>query len=119
MVVRGKLTGKPDGPYHLADIDSYIELDLDIFSEAMRDKIGNASAPDIDEERGRQGINESSGAAYTTHSVSESAAASTTSLKRKRREPTQEQLTDRTRRQINLSKGYQQERKTVRITKHT
>ena len=29
LVVRGKLMGKPDGPYHVADIESYTELDLD------------------------------------------------------------------------------------------
>ena len=32
LVVRGKLTGKPDGPYHVADIESYKELDLDRLS---------------------------------------------------------------------------------------
>ena len=65
LVVRGKLTGKPDGPHHVADIESYTELDLDRLSEAIRDGIGKASAPDIDEERGRTGIDELSGAANT------------------------------------------------------
>ena len=100
MVVRGKLTGKPDGPYHVADIESYTELDLDRLSEAMRDGNGKASAPDIDKERGRTGIYESLGAANTGQDTSESAAESTTLRKRKRWEPTQEQLTDRPRRQI-------------------
>ena len=58
----------------------------------------NATAPDINEERGCTGIDESSGAANTGHDTSKSAAKSTTS--RKRREPTQEQHTDRPRRQI-------------------
>ena len=75
-------------------------MDLDRLSEAMRDGFGKASAPDTDEERGRTGTDESSGAANTGHDTSESAAESTTSRKRKRREPTQEQLTDRPRRQI-------------------
>ena len=83
MVVRGKLTGKPDGSYHVADIESYTELDLYRLSEAMRDGIGKASAPDFDEERGRTGIKES-GAANTGHDTSESAAESNTSRKRKR-----------------------------------
>ena len=100
MVVRGKLTGKPDGQYHVADIESYTELNLDRLSEAMRDGNGKASAPDLDEERGRTGIDESSGAANTGQDTSESAAERTTSRKRKRREHTQEPLTDRPRRQI-------------------
>ena len=91
--------GKPDGPYHVADIESYTELDLDRLSEAMRDGNGKASAPDFDEERGRTGIEES-GAANTGQDTSESAAESTITRKRKRREPTPEQLTDRPRRQI-------------------
>ena len=99
MVVRGKLTGKPDGPYHVADIESYTELDLDRLSEAMRDGNGKASAPDFDEERGRTGIEES-GATNTGQDTSESAAENTITRKRKRREPTQEQLTDRPRRHI-------------------
>ena len=95
LVVRGKLTGEPDGPYHVADIESYTELDLDRLSGAMRDGNGKASAPDFDEERERTGIEES-GAANTGL---ESAAESTITRKRKRREPTPEQLTDRPRRQ--------------------
>jgi hypothetical protein len=43
LVVRGKLTVIPDGPYHVADIESYTEFDLDRLSEAMRDRIGKAS----------------------------------------------------------------------------
>jgi hypothetical protein len=66
----------------------------------MRDGIGKASAPDPDEGRGRTKINESSGAANTGHDTSESAAESTISRKRKRREPTQQQPTDRPIRQI-------------------
>ena len=42
LVVRGKLTGKPDGPYHVADIESYTELDLDRLSEAMKDGNGKS-----------------------------------------------------------------------------
>ena len=87
MVVRGQLTGKPDGPYHVADIESYTELDLDRLSEALRDGTGKASEPDIDEERRRTGIEES-GSANTGQDTSESAAESTTSRKRMRREPT-------------------------------
>jgi hypothetical protein len=119
LVVRGKLTGKLDGPHHVADIESYTEFDLDRLSEAMRDGIGKDSAPDIEEERGRTRIDELSGAANTGHDTSESAAESTTSQKRKRQEPTQEQLTDRPRMQINLTKGYQQEQITVRNANHT
>ena len=47
MVVRGKLMGNPDGPYHVADIESYTELDLDRLSEAMRDGIGKTCAPNF------------------------------------------------------------------------
>ena len=77
LVVRGKLTGNPDGPYHVADIESYTELDLDRLSEAMRDGNGKSSAPDFDEERGRTGIDDSSGARNTGQDTSESAAEST------------------------------------------
>jgi hypothetical protein len=98
LVIRGKLTGKPDGLYHVADIENYTELDLDRLSEAMTDGIGKAFAPDTDVERGCTGIDESSGAANTGHDTSESAAESTTSRKSKRRKPTQAQLTDRPRR---------------------
>jgi hypothetical protein len=45
----------------------------------MRDSIGKASAPDIDEKRGRTGIYESPGAANTGQDTSESAAENTTS----------------------------------------
>ena len=101
MVVRGKLTGKPDGPYHVADIESYTELDLDRLSETMRDGIGKASAPDIEEERGRTRIDELSGAANTDQDIGESAAESTKTRKRKRHQSTNEQITDRPRRQTN------------------
>ena len=101
LVVRGKLTGKPDGPYHVADIESYTELDLDRLSETMRDGIGKASVPDIEEERGRTRIDELSGAASTGQDTSEGAAESTKTRKRKRRQSTHEQLTDRPRRQTN------------------
>ena len=84
MVIRGKLTGKPDGPYHVAEIESYTELDLDRLSEAMRDGIGKASAPDIEEERGRTRIDELSGAANTGQDTSESAAESPKTQKLKR-----------------------------------
>jgi hypothetical protein len=76
-------------------------MNLDRLSEAMRDGIGKASAPDIEEERGRTRIDELSGAANTGQDTSESAAESTKTRKRKRRQPTQEQLTDRPRRQVN------------------
>ena len=81
LVVRGKLTGKPDGPYYVADIESYTELDLDRLSEAMRDEIGKASAPDTDEERGRTEIDESSEATNTGQRTSDSAEENTTSRK--------------------------------------
>jgi hypothetical protein len=100
LVVRGKLAAKPDGPYHVADIEIYTELDPDKLSEAMRVGKGKASAPDTDEERGRTAIDELSGSANTAHDTSESAAESTKTRKRKRREPIQEQLIDRPRRQI-------------------
>jgi len=67
----------------------------------MRDGIGKASAPDIEEERGRTRIDELSGAANTGQDTSESAAESTKTRKRKRHQTTQEQLTDRPRRQTN------------------
>jgi hypothetical protein len=85
LVIRGKLTGKPDGPYHVADIESYTDLDLYKLSEAMRDGISKASLPDTDEERRRTGIDGSWGAANTGHNTSDSAAESIISQKRKRR----------------------------------
>ena len=45
LVVKGQPTGKPDGPYHVADIASYTELDLDRLSEAMKDGEGRATSP--------------------------------------------------------------------------
>ena len=66
----------------------------------MTDGTGRASAPDTDEERGRTGIDESSGASNTGQDNSESAAESTTTHKRKRREPTHEQVADRLGRNI-------------------
>jgi hypothetical protein len=47
----------------------------------MRDGIGKASASDIDEEHGRTGIDDSSGAVNTGQDTCESAADSTTSRK--------------------------------------
>ena len=92
--------GKPDGPYHVADIESYTELDLDRLSEAMTDGKGKASAPHTDEERVRTGIDELSGAANTSQGTSKSAAESTSTHKRKRREPTPERVPDRPRRNV-------------------
>jgi hypothetical protein len=67
----------------------------------MSDSVGKASAPDIEEERGRTRIDELSGAANTGQDTSESAAESTKTRKRKRRQPMQEQLTEKPRRQTN------------------
>ena len=66
----------------------------------MRDGIGKASAPDIKENCGRSRIDEVSGAANTGQDTSESAAESTTTHKRTRRETTPERVTHRPKRNI-------------------
>ena len=118
LVIRGKLTGKPDGPNHVSDIESYTELDLDRLSEAMRDGNGKASAPDFDEKRGRTGIEES-GAANTGQDTSEALqkAPSRASVIVGRLHKSSSLIDQEGR--SNLSNGYQQGRKTVRIAKHT
>jgi hypothetical protein len=94
-------------------------MNLDRLSEAMRDGIGKASAPDIEEERGRTRIDELSGAANTGQDTSESAAESTKTGKRKVDSLHKSSLLIDHEGKSTLSKGYQQDRKTFRIAKHT
>ena len=53
VVDKGPPTGKPDGPYHVADIASYTELDLDRLSEVMKNGEGRATAPRTVDDGGR------------------------------------------------------------------
>jgi hypothetical protein len=61
LVVRGQPTGNPDGPYHVADIASYTELDLDRLSETIKDGEGRATAPRTVDDGRRTGVDMSSG----------------------------------------------------------
>ena len=125
VVTKGLLTGRPDGPFHVADIASYTDIDLDRLSAVLNEGKVTTPATVTDSDGGRTEADQSLGDFNTSEVITSSestgrdkprdsrrdTSAEETARgnlrKRKRQVPTtaQEQVTDGPRRSERLSGG--------------
>jgi hypothetical protein len=114
VVTKGQLTGRPDGPFHVADIASYTDIDLDRLSEVLNEGRDTSPATVTESDGGRTEADQSLGDLNTSELITSSEStgrdkprdsrrntsakdtAASNSRKRKRQLPntTQDQVTD-------------------------